>query len=108
MPISVVSNDYIPFSCNTSKIQPLVSILCVNTVRVDRAGHVIFLHDYTIVIYEGFCNHVEPTVSKTLCFFLVAITLKTNPSKNLLRSPSATIYINSRSENTLRRNNRTY
>ena len=58
----------------------LTSVLCVNLVRVDRSGDIVFLHHNPIEIDESFGNHIKPFVRESLGLFLESIPQKSSPS----------------------------
>lgn len=78
---------YIPLTCNTPKIQPLVAIFRIDAMRVDRTSDVVLFYHYPVIVHKSFGDHVKPAVGKTFSFFLIAVALEANPRKNLLRCP---------------------
>lgn len=68
------------FFSNAFKIAPLVSILRINFVRVDRSSDIVFFDYDPIEIDKGLGNHVEPFVRKSLGLVLKSVSEESSPS----------------------------
>lgn len=63
----------LPFTWRPLEVGSLIAVLGINPVRINRAGHIILLHDYTIEVDKSLGNHVQPLVCQTFRFLLVSV-----------------------------------
>ena len=68
------------FLSHAFEIAPLISILRINFVGVDRSSDIVLLDYDPIEIDKGLGNHVEPFVRKSLGLILESISEESSPS----------------------------
>lgn len=88
MPINRIGSLNLPFTWCPLEIGTLVSVLGIDSVRVDRPSHIIFLDDNAIKVNESLGDHVKPLIRQSLCLFLVPIAQEPGPGEHLLRCPA--------------------